>query len=109
MESEAERRKEEAQAVALFSSSFSPQAARIHLVLDSGANEFMFKDTRVAESFDSRQTKIVTASGSNQVTGKFGKTQQLFFPGNTTQLKTGMHNKAVFSEGLEDNLAREDL
>ena len=66
----------------------------------------MLKDTALAEKYESRNTRIVTASGtSGQISGRYGVLQRLFFPTGGIELKSGKEGKAVFSEQLEDNLA----
>src|SRR6185312_11051415 len=66
----------------------------------------MVNDLTLADNFESRSTKILTASGSaNQITGKYGVLQKMFFPSGGTEVKAGKEGKAVFSEKLGDNLA----
>jgi hypothetical protein len=94
---------------------FSPRALltrrvlgldKLNLLLDSGANEFMIKDKKFAKILGKREAKITTASESGPLRGGFyGLPKNFIFSDGRTEVGFGHENKAVFAEGLTDNLA----
>ena len=75
---------------------------KVEFVLDSGANEFMLSKADLVASLDGRRTKISRRkAGGEKFSGVFGTPKVFLFP-DGTEIKL---SKAVFSEGLSDNLA----
>jgi hypothetical protein len=75
---------------------------KVELVLDSGTNEFMLLNAELVTSTEGRRTKIITAQGSvGNFSGTYSTPKVFQFP-DGTELKLP---RAVFAEGLSDNLA----
>jgi hypothetical protein len=80
---------------------------KLNFVLDSGASEFMFSDTKFASHNNLRRTTITTAAA--EINGKVGEVKPCFFPSGV-EVRVGKNGTAVFSNELKDNLfSWEDL
>jgi hypothetical protein len=79
--------------------------SRVKTYLDSGANEFMLKNKSIGKNFQDVRTTIQTAGGSRELNATSAGQVDFFFSDLRTPVPMGAQNRALFSEGLVDNLA----
>ena len=79
--------------------------AKIDLIMDSGANEFMVNEERFLEGKENTKTKILTAEKEAKIKeGVYGTTKNFYTPASCTFLPFGKENRCVFSNFLSENL-----
>jgi hypothetical protein len=77
---------------------------KIDTFLDSGANEFMFKDKNLANDVQFIKAKIETAKGGEVMFGSSAGSADLYFSPEV-QFRAGQKNRILFADGLAENLS----
>ena len=78
---------------------------KIKTYLDSGANEFLLKQKSLAKDLKDVCTTIETAGGGKDLSATSTGQVDFYFADLRTRVPMGTANRALFSEGLVDNLA----